>query len=139
MADPGDGQLLLHPVLLQAGAQLDPTAAERLAWFLRSRDDVAWASTGSHAAPVPDAVGEAVLTLCAVRTADARAVLDPDLWTQAGADGARTPGLALQLVVALQQQGQRGVVLRQPAIVTHDPSPAWPELVAQGAYPAKLF
>lgn len=133
-----DGESLLGGsadvlLLLQAGAQLDPTAAERLAWFLRSRDDVAWASTGSHAAPVPDAVGEAVLTLCAVRTADARAVLDPDLWTQAGADGARTPGLALQLVVALQQQGQRGVVLRQPAIVTHDPSPAWPELVAQGA------
>lgn len=120
-------------LLLQAGVQLEMTAAERLAWSLRTRREIGWVSTGSAESPVPPSMSEALLAMCGVRIADARRVLDDAVWQDAGADGARTPGLALQLVVALQQNAQRGAILPQPAVMAHAPTTEWPRLLAQGA------
>lgn len=119
-------------VLVQAGVELEYTACERLAWLLTSSPQFGWATGGSLEAPVVQDLADAILALCAFRTADGIRVLGDGRWFEAAHDGRRTPGLGLQLAVAMHRDGWRGACVGQPPVTRHEPASEWAYLSQQG-------
>jgi glycosyltransferase involved in cell wall biosynthesis len=118
-------------LIVQAGVELEYTACERLALLLRTAPDLGWVTGGSLEVPQPLSLSDAVMSICAVRTTDARRVLGDARWQEAAHNGRGTPGLALQLVVAMHHRGLRGLSIGQPPIAWHEPSDEWTALCRQ--------
>ena len=118
-------------LIVQAGVELEYTACERLALLLRTVPHIGWVTGGSLEVPEPRSLSDAVMAICAVRTTDARRVLGDVRWREAAHDGRGTPGLPLQLVVAMHHRGQRGLCMGQPPIAWHEPSGEWTALCQQ--------
>lgn len=118
-------------LIVQAGVELEYTACERLALLLRTVPHIGWVTGGSLEDTQQPSLGDAVMAICAVRTAEARRVLGDARWREAAHDGRATPGLALQLVVAMHHRGVRGLCMGQPPIARHEPSGDWAAICGQ--------
>lgn len=95
-------------VMVAAGVALDTTACERAVWYLSSHPVAGWVSGGPYHDANPTAPLEACLQFCAVRSAEARAVMTDRVWRDAGHTGAATPGLAMHCIVSLKRRGAYG-------------------------------
>lgn len=126
-------------LIVHAGVELEYTACERLAWLLGSTAHVGWVTGGSLEHPQPESLLDALLTLCAVRTADARAALGHARWVNSGCDGRDTPGVAMQLVLAMWRQGVRGVCMGQPPIARYASGSEWVGLTGQARVTAEML